>query len=317
MANLTLTQTWETDVYELATTDPVQGGPGGIANEQAQKLGNRTEWLKSKVDKLLAGDMQLKDAIALTSNTTLDATHMGAFVRLTGTSNLTITLPHFDDATNGLKDGQAIIIKNDTTNVNGSMIVTADTGVILADGEFGQSAIGLNLRSRDTVIIVYRANASNPTLVGTYHAIVIKGDSTPVGTIIMHAANTAPDGYIECDGSVLSRTMYKRLFETIGVTFGAGDGSTTFKIPDMRGYFARGWNNGALVDSGRTFGSTQADELRSHFHTVKKINRQTGTSATGFFAMDDNGTDGSENTETAGGTETRPKNVALLYIIKY
>lgn len=316
MANLTLTATWEADVYQLATTDPVQGGPGGIANEQAQKLGNRTQWLKSKVDTLLAGDMQFKDAASLSSNTTLTASHTGAYVRLTGSNALTITLPDFDSA-DGLKDGQAIIIQNNTTNINASTIATGDAGVILADGEFGQSATGLSLRGRDTAIIVYRANQSNPTLVGTYHAIVIKGDSTPVGTIIMHGANTAPDGYIECDGSALSRTDYKRLFDTIGVTFGAGNGTTTFNLPDMRGYFPRGWANASSNDSGRVFGSTQTDELKSHYHTMKKINRQTGTSATGFFAMDDNGGDGSENTESTGGTETRPKNVALLFVIKY
>lgn len=316
MANLTLTSTWEANVYELATTDPVQGGPGGIANEQAQKLGNRTEWLKTKVDQLLAGDFQFKDAVALTSNTTLALAHMGAFIRLTGSGNPTITLPAYNSS-DALKDGQAIVIKNDTTNINAATIATSDSGVVLADGEFGQSATGISLRPRDTVIIIYRANQSNPTTaVGTYHALVIKGDSTPVGTIIMHGANTAPDGYIECDGSALSRTTYKRLFDTIGTSFGAGNGTTTFNIPDFRGYFPRGWNNAASVDSGRVFGSTQQDELKSHFHLMKKNNFNSGSGA-GLFGMDDHGVDGSENTESTGGSETRPKNVAVLFVIKY
>jgi microcystin-dependent protein len=316
MANLTETATFETNIYQLATTDPVQGGPGGIANEQAQKLANRTQWLKGKVDQLLGGDFQFKDAVALSSNTTLTAAHTGAFVRLTGSSNLTITLPAYNSA-DALKDGQAIIIKNDTTSITASTIATSDAGAMIENGDFTGST-GIALRGRDTVIIVYRANPSNPGgAVGTYHAIVIKGDSTPVGTIIMHGANYAPDGYLTCDGTAISRTTFKRLFETIGVTFGTGNGTTTFNLPDMRGQFARGWNDTASVDSGRTFGSTQADELKSHNHIVKKINRQTGTSAQGFFAMDDNGTDGSENTEVTGGSETRPKNVALLFVIKY
>lgn len=301
----------------LPTTDPVQGGPGGIANEQAQKLANRTQWLKGKVDQLLGGDMQLKDAVSLSSNTTLTAAHMGAFIELTGSSSLTITLPDFDGV-DGLKDGQAVIIKNNTTGVNACTVTNTDAATMKVDGDNGSGGSGFSFRGRDTAIIIYRANQSNPTtVVGTYHVILIKGDQTPIGTIIMHGANTAPDGYIECDGSAISRTTYARLFQVIGTTFGAGNGTTTFNLPDMRGYFARGWANTSSVDSGRAFGSTQQDELKSHQHIMKKINRQTGTSATGFFAMDDNGTDGSENTEATGGTETRPKNVALLYVIKY
>lgn len=63
---------------------------------------------------------------------------------------------------------------------------------------------------------------------------------TPVGTIIMYAANTIPDGYLLCDGSAVSRTDYAELFKVIGTTWGAGNGSTTFNLPNAVGRFPMG-----------------------------------------------------------------------------
>lgn len=63
---------------------------------------------------------------------------------------------------------------------------------------------------------------------------------TPVGTIIMYAANTIPDGYLLCDGSAVSRTDYAELFKVIGTTWGTGNGSTTFNLPNAVGRFPMG-----------------------------------------------------------------------------
>jgi microcystin-dependent protein len=74
------------------------------------------------------------------------------------------------------------------------------------------------------------------------------------------AASTAPLGYLECDGDAVSRTTYADLFAVVGITYGAGDGSTTFNLPDLRGQFIRGWaNDGTENDQGRLFGSEQED----------------------------------------------------------
>jgi microcystin-dependent protein len=73
-------------------------------------------------------------------------------------------------------------------------------------------------------------------------------DSVPIGTVHFFAANTAPAGYLECDGSAVSRTTYSALFTRIGTTYGTGDGSTTFNLPDLRGRFLRGWDHGAGRD---------------------------------------------------------------------
>ena len=78
-----------------------------------------------------------------------------------------------------------------------------------------------------------------------------------------------PDGMeiVQCDGRAISRTTYSTLYNLIGTSFGVGDGSTTFNIPDYRGLFLRGWDGGSNRDSGRTYGSIQSSGLPNHTHT--------------------------------------------------
>ena len=147
---------------------------------------------------------------------------------------------------------------------------------------------------------------------GTFVAAV------PVGSITMYAANTAPTGWLECSGAAVSRTTYAGLFAAIGTVFGVGDGSTTFNLPNMRGEFARGWDNGRGIDPARAFGSAQADELEAHVHSVTPPAASDDTSA----GLTTTGTGGAEtitpyNTASTGGTETRPRNIALMFIIKF
>lgn len=75
--------------------------------------------------------------------------------------------------------------------------------------------------------------------------------------IFAYAGATAPEGFLFCDGQAVSRTDYARLFAVIGTTFGAGDGTTTFNVPDLRGEFMRGADRGRGVDASRTLGSWQ------------------------------------------------------------
>lgn len=89
----------------------------------------------------------------------------------------------------------------------------------------------------------------------------------PAGTVMHFARNTAPPGYLKCNGAAVSRTAYAALFAAIGTTFGAGDGFTTFNVPDLRGEFIRGWDDGRGVDGNRPFGSGQEMQLQSHNHS--------------------------------------------------
>lgn len=143
----------------------------------------------------------------------------------------------------------------------------------------------------------------------------------PSGTVLMHAAQTAPDGFLICDGTAVSRTTYSDLFDSIGTTYGSGDGSTTFNLPDLRGEFVRGWDNGRGVDSGRSFGSSQDDVVGPHEHTTNGNEIVTNTGGTGLQSGGNRFWNGNFPVETTGfssggGTETRPRNVAMNYIIK-
>jgi hypothetical protein len=145
------------------------------------------------------------------------------------------------------------------------------------------------------------------------------GEAVPPGAIMHFARSTPPAGWLKANGAAVSRSIYSNLFTAIGTTFGAGDGSTTFNLPDLRGEFIRGWDDGRGIDPGRVFGDWQPDELKSHRHGIPETNPDDLVDPS-----DGPGFDSSlklqptkNNTEEFGGTETRPRNIALLPCIKY
>ena len=144
-------------------------------------------------------------------------------------------------------------------------------------------------------------------------------DKIPPGVILMYGAATAPAGWLECNGDAVSRTTYSALFSVIGTTYGSGNGTTTFNLPDLRGEFIRGWDHGRGVDKNRIFGSTQEDEIKSHNHPLRyAVYWQAGGSGSAVsYQSTVSEIEISTNTIlNTGGTETRPRNVALIYIIK-
>mgnify|MGYP000025226612 CR=1 FL=1 len=132
------------------------------------------------------------------------------------------------------------------------------------------------------------------------------------GTVAHFATSTAPNGWLKANGALVSRSAYAALFAVIGTTFGAGDGSTTFALPDLRGEFVRSLDDGRGVDSGRGLGTAQADDLKSHSHYVGISEYGSGGARGGYGSYYL-----SANTAPTGGTETRPRNVAMLACIKY
>ena len=138
------------------------------------------------------------------------------------------------------------------------------------------------------------------------------GLAVPPGTVITFAGATAPSGYLACDGTDVSRATYDDLYAAIGDTYGSGDGASTFGLPDLRGEFVRGVDSGRGVDAGRVLGSFQADEIKAHTHSGTA--GDAGTTSVGGGNRDTD--DASYTTDSTGGSETRPRNVALLYCIK-
>lgn len=147
-------------------------------------------------------------------------------------------------------------------------------------------------------------------------------DSTPIGSIHWFAMSAAPTGFLECSGAILPINDYIDLYSAIGTTYNDGLSTqyynssnvlTGFKIPDLRGEFVRGWDDGRGVDTGRVFGTFQEDMFESHTHTS---NTTTGTQRVEGNARDAAAASSSSTTGATGGTETRPRNVALLPCIK-
>lgn len=157
-----------------------------------------------------------------------------------------------------------------------------------------------------------------------------------VGSVMGFAVNSAPAGWLAANGQAVSRNVYARLFARIGTVWGAGDGSTTFNLPDARGEFIRGWDNGRGADSGRTFGSAQKGTI-----VGGKDDNDDGANIS--FLANGNAVDyGSDavlfsnysgikpyylnaeektaipsSAQNAFFSVTRPRNIALLYCIKY
>lgn len=140
---------------------------------------------------------------------------------------------------------------------------------------------------------------------------------TPPGAVQAFARSTPPAGWLRCNGAAVSRVTYNALFAAIGTAFGVGDGSSTFNLPDLRGEFVRGLDDGRGVDPGRLLGTFQADELKAHRHKLptNDANQAAGSAQDGGEGS--TGYDVGSVTAETGGTETRPRNVALLYCIKH
>lgn len=179
---------------------------------------------------------------------------------------------------------------------------------------------------------------------GSWVSLSSAGGSVPSGTILPYGGTTAPGGFVFCDGSTLDRTDYSDLFAAIGTSFGEGDGSTTFNLPDLRGRFLRGVDGSAGNDpdsmgrtamnsggnTGNTVGSVQGDGFQGHQHTfsIKTANDGSGGGAisSGAFAanqpwsyfgpssqsIEGDGTNGMPRVSS----ETRPKNANVNFIIK-
>lgn len=165
-------------------------------------------------------------------------------------------------------------------------------------------------------------------------------NGVPVGSVFNLATTTVPSGFLECNGAAISRSTYAALFASISTTWGSGDGSSTFNLPDLRGQFVRGWSNTktGTGDDGRSFASTQSDQNKSHNHTItdpghvhsttfdnKKYFPGEGSTSISYGGAGsypaDTFTMSSATTGITladqGGTEVRVKNSALMYVIKF
>ncbi|EOR4153192.1 phage tail protein, partial [Escherichia coli] len=134
----------------------------------------------------------------------------------------------------------------------------------------------------------------------------------PVGVPVPWPSATPPTGWLKCNGAAFSAEEYPELAKAY----------PTNKLPDLRGEFIRGWDDGRGVDSSRGLLTSQDHLFASHGHWFDKYYALTGFGPTGgqfVVTADASGnliTANSISTVSVGGSETRPRNVAFNYIVR-
>lgn len=313
MGNLVATPQW-VDVPYFEANAVLTGGPDCPDNIPIQALLDRTEYLKGSPE--FSGAPKAPTAPVGTNTPQLATT---AFVQAAQSAGLGSTSP--------LMDGTA------------------------AAGTATKSAREDHRHPTDTT----RAPLSSPAFTGTPTAPTAPAGSSSTqiattafvkqiaeaivtvapGTVFFVAGSSAPAKSLKANGAAVSRSVYAALFSAIGTTYGDGNGSTTFNLPDLRGEFIRCFDDDRGVDAGRQLGSTQDDGMRSHRHLngyadeayalgdSSHVYGETKEDMPGLAegrAM--TGNSGITNavqgyTSYTGGSETKPRNIALLACIGY
>ena len=139
----------------------------------------------------------------------------------------------------------------------------------------------------------------------------------PVGCVIPFAGAAAPTGWLLCQGQAVSRTTYAQLFSVIGTTYGSGDGSTTFNLPDMRGRVAVGSDaNSPGAQRGETAHKLGISEIPSHSHPYSAYLYSTGAENGRINSQEGAGVKWADptNTRNSGGGDNHNNMQPSLYL---
>lgn len=318
MGAITDVVNFDTVVYSIDTTDPLLGGNTGALNKGIQNLANRTAYLYAALNnyatiQVFAVNHTLTAAEILSNLVLINA----------DSATITITLP----ASAGLNPGSKAVISAIKVNKSQVKIASAGADKFVIGSDVGKSAIYLG--DGDTVELILTALG--------WLMVPHKGNFDDIGGVI-HRYKQLPNTLI-AQGQLINRIDYPRIWEyaqTLGPSlvsditwagagnhgfFSTGNGTTTFRLPDLRAMFIRGLDLGAGIDLGRASsnpGAYEADDFKSHDHGAPPIpfrspdvDRGTMHSS---FSIDD--VDEDKRTGFTGGLETRPMNTGLLPLIK-
>lgn len=271
--------------------------------------------VRKSLDRLFGGALS-----SYSANTTLTVDDAGLVLVNASGGARTITLPEANAL--GGRPIQITIVKTDisanavTVQRAGSDTINGQTSLLIA--------VGNRVTFMSDGVNTWFTVAGNPEV------------QVQVGTIIETSLASPPAGYVAANGALLSRISFAALFNAANASglvseaswsangwgrYAVGDGSTTFRVPDLRGEFRRGLDSGRGVDPSRGIGTSQAGAIESHTHgpasgSSSFIGNQSGTGA----ALGTTQTPGLlsvGSTGATGGAETRPRNIATLVCIKF
>ncbi|CAH4009687.1 hypothetical protein AI2802V1_3828 [Enterobacter cloacae] len=319
MANLPETPQWEEGIYQIEVSDPVLGGPDGISNRQGKQLASRTLYLKQQVEK---GGTDLANHIAAADPHTQYAPK--ASPTFTGTP----TAPTPANSDNSKKLATTEFVAKALAALAGSAPETLDTLKELADAlgnDPNFATTVLNKLAEKMAKDQNGADIPDPALF-VKNLGLGEGSALPVGVPIPWPSATPPTGWLKCNGAAFTASQYPKLAQVY----------QALRLPDLRGEFIRGWDDGRGVDVGRVLLNAQAGMLEQHRHfivantgyndtdewDIAAIVKATYTQGRGLDA----GSPGSlipaptlhtrGRVGNTGGAETRPRNVAFNYIVR-
>ncbi|SQB62074.1 phage tail fiber protein [Citrobacter koseri] len=363
MANLPETPQWEDGIYQIEVSDPVLGGPDGISNRQAKQLASRTSYLKQKVEK---GGQDLAEHIAAPdphsqyapkSSPTFTGTPAAPTVVKTDNSTKLATTAHVKTV---VADYAPLSSPGLTGKPTAPTAAQASNDTQLATTAFVKAAIAALVASSpaalDTLNELAEALGNDPNFATTMtNALAGKqpldntltalsgksvaalleylglgeGSALPVGVPVPWPLATPPTGWLKYNGAAFDKSKFPKL----AAIYPSG------VLPDLRGEFIRGWDDGRGVDSGRTLLNAQnfaiqniTGRLRSRPAPLSgggaiveangafSISPGTGgtyvqlTGASGSANADETTFDASRVANTAA--ETRPRNIAFNYIVR-
>ncbi|MEN9530847.1 MAG: Aeromonas phage vB AsaM-56 [Pseudomonadota bacterium] len=311
MANLSETPNFDSGIYQIETTDPVLGGPAGIANVQAKSLANRTSFLKQQIDQLNSGTLTpswiASESYVQGELQKLDSKQS---VRAATTQNTTLSGVQTIDGV-ALAVGDRVLVKDQTNaNQNGIYLVAAAAWTRSADADSGTKLTsGARVAVEEGSI-----NAGRVWYLATVGAISVgstalqfsdehpKATQTSVGLMRIATMAEALSGLLD-DVAVTPKTALEVAFSAYPVgapipwptavppagflaMTGQSFSAVTYPklalaypdlvLPDMRAEFIRGWDHGRGIDAGRTLLSAQGDAIRNITgditHTTNDIN---------------------------------------------
>lgn len=325
--NLNEEPIWEEGIYQLETTDLVLGGPDGISNQQAKQLANRTLFLYQH------RSVARNETIAIAGGTTVVAasTLTASMVNLNASATGTLQL----DGAADLEDGA--IMRFSVYGSPGSPVnvrLVPPVGMVFATMSASDDmATSIYLHQGESIAIQKRDVS--------LQVISHQSQLFSVGEII-HSYAPPHGATIGANGQLINRADAPRLWQLVkdvamseadyllnpgarSGNFTTGNGTTTFRVPDLRGVFIRGFDAGRGLDPDRPntplfHGSLQMDEIKSHSHAIPNGDMFPSSPGPNDKLLNtefkSTGSGSAKHTASWGANETRPKNVAYRTYIR-